>query len=166
MLAKLARELPRGELLYEPKWDGFRCIVFRDGDDLLLQSRNQRPLDRYFPELLDPLRERLPARAVVDGELVVPRGDGLDFDAVFVAVAKTGTAIEINSFPDRLDLPDELVLRARRHGVRFAIDTDAHAPGQLDFQQYGCARAAEAGIDPERIINTWPVERLLEWARP
>ena len=55
MLAKAVRELPVGDLLYEPKWDGFRCLVFRDGDDLELASRNQKPLTRYFPELLEPL---------------------------------------------------------------------------------------------------------------
>jgi ATP-dependent DNA ligase len=82
MLAKLVRELPTGELLYEPKWDGFRCLVFRDGDTLLLQSRNRRPLDRYFPELQEPLRAALPDRVVLDGELVVPRGETLDFDAL------------------------------------------------------------------------------------
>jgi ATP-dependent DNA ligase len=82
MLAKLTREFPRGELLYEPKWDGFRCLVFRDGDELLLQSRNGKPLDRYFPELQRPLREQLPERCVVDGELVVPRHGVLDFDAL------------------------------------------------------------------------------------
>ena len=82
MLAKLTRRLPLGELFYEPKWDGFRCIVFRDGDEVLLQSRNGKPLDRYFPELPPLLRERLPARCVVDGELVVPRGGALDFDAL------------------------------------------------------------------------------------
>jgi ATP-dependent DNA ligase len=82
MLAKLSRELPVGDLLYEPKWDGFRCIVFRDGDDLLLQSRNRKPLDRYFPELAAPLRDLLPDRCVVDGELVVPRDGNLDFDAL------------------------------------------------------------------------------------
>jgi ATP-dependent DNA ligase len=82
MLAKLTRELPRGDLLYEPKWDGFRCLVFRDGDELYLQSRNGKPLDRYFPELQQPLREQLPQRCVVDGELVVPRDGLLDFDAL------------------------------------------------------------------------------------
>jgi len=81
MLAKLARELPVGEgWCYEPKWDGFRCIVFRDGDDVELGSRNERPLTRYFPEILDPLREALPERAVVDGELVIATEHGLDFD--------------------------------------------------------------------------------------
>jgi ATP-dependent DNA ligase len=81
MLAKLARELPTGEgWLYEPKWDGFRCIVFRDGDEVELGSRNERPLTRYFPEILGPLREALPDRAVVDGELVIATEHGLDFD--------------------------------------------------------------------------------------
>jgi ATP-dependent DNA ligase len=83
MLAKLTRELPPGgEVLYEPKWDGFRCIVFRDGDDLDLQSRNQRPLLRYFPELREPMLEQLPERVVLDGELVVSNERGLDFDAL------------------------------------------------------------------------------------
>ena len=62
MLAKLTRELPTGDFLYEPKWDGFRAIVFRDGDDVEIGSRNERPLTRYFPELVDPIRTYLPAR--------------------------------------------------------------------------------------------------------
>jgi ATP-dependent DNA ligase len=83
MLAKLARELPPdGNVLYEPKWDGFRCIVFRDGDDLDLQSRNQKPLLRYFPELREPLLAQLPKQVVLDGELVVAHERGLDFDAL------------------------------------------------------------------------------------
>jgi ATP-dependent DNA ligase len=85
MLAKLARSIPDGDgWLFEPKWDGFRCIVFRDGDRLELISRKLRPLGRYFPELLAPLRSALPQRCVVDGEIVVAdtvRG-GLDFDAL------------------------------------------------------------------------------------
>ena len=85
MLAKLARTMPDTDgLLFEPKWDGFRCIVFRDGDELALTSRNQKPFNRYFPELLPGLRAALPERAVVDGEIVVPdaNGRGLDFDAL------------------------------------------------------------------------------------
>ncbi len=82
MLATAASEVPTGELLYEPKWDGFRCLVFRDGDELLLQSRGGKSLGRYFPELTGPLLELLPARIVLDGELVVPVGDRLDFDAL------------------------------------------------------------------------------------
>jgi ATP-dependent DNA ligase len=82
MLAKAVPALPEGDLLFEPKWDGFRCIVFRDGDEIELGSRNERPLTRYFPEILEPLRAQLPDRCVVDGELVVARGDRLDFDAL------------------------------------------------------------------------------------
>ena len=85
MLAKLARAIPPGDgWLYEPKWDGFRCIVFRDGDEIQLASRNERPFNRYFPELLEPLLARLPGQCIVDGEIVVPDRDGrgLDFDAL------------------------------------------------------------------------------------
>ena len=86
MLAKLARTIPAGddEWLFEPKWDGFRCIVFRDGDRIELFSRKLKPLARYFPELLEPLQRALPERCIIDGEIVVPdRGDhGLDFDAL------------------------------------------------------------------------------------
>jgi ATP-dependent DNA ligase len=83
MLAKLTRELPRDEgLFYEPKWDGFRCIVFRDGDELELGSRNEKPLTRYFPELVDALRREVPARCVLDGEIVIAGPEGLDFDAL------------------------------------------------------------------------------------
>lgn len=81
MLAKLVRELPEGDqLVYEPKWDGFRCIVFRDGDEIELGSRNERMLTRYFPELLEPLRRDLPERCVLDGEIVLATPSGLDFD--------------------------------------------------------------------------------------
>ena len=83
MLAKAVYSVPRDDGLgYEPKWDGFRCIVFRDGDELELGSRNDRPLTRYFPELVEHLRAALPERCVVDGEIVVVTGDGLDFDAL------------------------------------------------------------------------------------
>ena len=83
MLAKATRELPTGdEHWFEPKWDGFRCIVFRDGDELELGSRNERPLTRYFPELFEPLKAALPERCVVDGEIVIAGADGLDFDAL------------------------------------------------------------------------------------
>jgi ATP-dependent DNA ligase len=83
MLAKLADELPpAGSYLYEPKWDGFRAIVFRGASGVYLQSRDSRPLDRYFPELHDVLLERLPKNCVVDGEIVIATGKGLDFDAL------------------------------------------------------------------------------------
>ena len=85
MLAKASSKMPTGDgWLYEPKWDGFRCIVFRDGDEVVLGSRNERPFTRYFPELVDPIRAQFPARCVVDGEIVVPTSgpEGLDFDAL------------------------------------------------------------------------------------
>jgi len=85
MLAKASDSLPAaevGEYWFEPKWDGFRCIVFRAGDDVVLGSRNERPLTRYFPELLDPLRASLPERCVIDGEIVLARDGALDFDAL------------------------------------------------------------------------------------
>lgn len=83
MLAKAVHDLPDappGTMLFEPKWDGFRCIVFRDGDEVELGSRNERPLTRYFPELVGPLLDQLPREAVVDGELVIAADHGLDFD--------------------------------------------------------------------------------------
>jgi ATP-dependent DNA ligase len=83
MLAKLAESLPpAGDMLYEPKWDGFRAIVFRGGGDVFIQSRDLRPLDRYFPELHETLLERLPDGSVVDGEIVIATPHGLDFDAL------------------------------------------------------------------------------------
>lgn len=83
MLAKLTQAIPpAGEYLFEPKWDGFRAIVFRGGSEVFIQSRDRRPLDRYFPELHDALLERLPAGCVLDGEVVIITPDGLDFDAL------------------------------------------------------------------------------------
>ena len=83
MLAKLSRELPRQPgLFYEPKWDGFRCIVFRDGEEVILGSRNEKPLTRYFPELVEALERELPPRCVMDGEIVIAGAAGLDFDAL------------------------------------------------------------------------------------
>ncbi len=82
MLAKAARELPVGDYLYEPKWDGFRCIVYRDGDEVELGSRNGKPLTRYFPELVEAIRAHMPPRCVVDGEVVIAGSDGLDFDVL------------------------------------------------------------------------------------
>lgn len=82
MLARAVDGIPEGDLAFEPKWDGFRCIVFRDGDELVLGSRNERPLTRYFPELIEPLKAALPDRAVVDGEIIVSVDDRLGFDAL------------------------------------------------------------------------------------
>ncbi|TCJ31231.1 PHP domain-containing protein [Nocardioides jejuensis] len=90
------------------------------------------------------------------------------FDArvVFEACAEEGVAVEINARPERRDPPTKLLELARDIGCVFSIDSDAHAPGQLDFLAYGAERAEAAGIDPDRIVTTWPVDRLLEWATP
>ena len=87
MLAKASSGLPEGEgWLYEPKWDGFRALVFRDGDETYIQSRDLKPLDRYFPELGEPLRAQLPERCVLDGEVVIARGGALDFEALLLRI--------------------------------------------------------------------------------
>ncbi|MCM0619307.1 PHP domain-containing protein [Nocardioides bruguierae] len=93
------------------------------------------------------------------------RGESrFDARAVLEACAETGTAVEINARPERRDPPTRLLELARDLGCLFSIDSDAHAPGQLDLLVHGCERAEAAGIDPDRIVNTWPRERLLAWA--
>jgi len=82
MLAKAVKAVPTGDYLFEPKWDGFRCIAFRDGDEVELTSRGEKPLTRYFPEVVEALRANLPDRCVVDGEVVIMNGDRLDFEAL------------------------------------------------------------------------------------
>ncbi len=82
MLAKSVKTIPQGSFLYEPKWDGFRCIVFRDGDEVELASRGEKPLTRYFPEVVEALKANLPQRVVIDGEVVIATGDRLDFEAL------------------------------------------------------------------------------------
>jgi DNA polymerase (family 10) len=86
-----------------------------------------------------------------------------DFDAVFAAAARTGTALEVNSYPDRLDLPDELIARARRHGVKFSVDTDSHATVHLGFLRYGIGTAQRGWLTPDDVINTWPLAKLREF---
>ena len=94
MLAKLADQLPVGDYLYEPKWDGFRAIVFRGEDDVYVQSRDSRPLDRYFPDLHDVLLERLPKDCVVDGEIVIATAHGLDFDVLQLRLHPAASRVE------------------------------------------------------------------------
>jgi ATP-dependent DNA ligase len=96
MLAKLGTSLPEGEgWIYEPKWDGFRALVFRDGRDLLLQSRDLKPLNRYFPELEEPLLRQLPERCVIDGEIVIAGPTGLDFDALLLRIHPAASRIKL-----------------------------------------------------------------------
>ncbi|MEV0966356.1 DNA polymerase/3'-5' exonuclease PolX [Streptomyces sp. NPDC049910] len=103
-----------------------------------------------------PTTRRLGKRPPVDA----------DFDAVFAACARTGTALEINAHPERLDLGDEDILRAKRHGVRFAIDSDAHSTTHLPFMRYGVATAQRGWLTKDDVINTWPLTRLKRFLRP
>src|SRR5215475_5531746 len=98
MLAKRVEELPVGETwIFEPKWDGFRALVFRDGDDILIQSRDEKPLNRYFPELLEPIRSTLPARCVLDGEIVIVKENELDFDALQLRLHPAASRVNLLS---------------------------------------------------------------------
>jgi ATP-dependent DNA ligase len=96
MLAKRVGALPDGEeWIFEPKWDGFRALVFRDGDEILIQSRDEKPLNRYFPDLIEPLRATLPSRCVLDGEIVIVKDDGLDFDALQLRLHPAASRVKL-----------------------------------------------------------------------
>src|SRR5262249_49653681 len=91
-------ELPSGGAwIFEPKWDGFRALVFRDGDEILIRSRDEKSLNRYFPELLDPLRAQLPARCVLDGEIVIASNGGLDFEALQLRIHPAASRVKLLS---------------------------------------------------------------------
>ena len=94
MLAKSVAILPEG-MLYEPKWDGFRCVVFRDGDEVELGSRKERPLTRYFPEIVEAARSQLPPRCVVDGEIAIASGAGLDFEALLQRIHPAASRVNL-----------------------------------------------------------------------
>jgi ATP-dependent DNA ligase len=96
MLAKASDDLPTGDgWLFEPKWDGFRAIVFRDGDEVLVQSRDLKPLDRYFPELADPIRASFPERCVVDGEVVISKDGELQFEALLLRIHPAASRVKM-----------------------------------------------------------------------
>ena len=98
MLAKRVSELPTtGSWIFEPKWDGFRALVFRDGDEVLIQSRDEKPLNRYFPELIEPLISQLPKRCVLDGEVVLARDGALDFDALQLRIHPAASRVKMLS---------------------------------------------------------------------
>src|ERR1700758_2168352 len=95
MLAKPLTAIPDGDYFFEPKWDGFRSIVFRDGDEVELGSRNERPLTRYFPEVVEAVRRELPSRCVVDGEVVIAGARGLDFDALLNRIHPADSRVQM-----------------------------------------------------------------------
>src|SRR5688572_31119491 len=96
MLSSAADALPGGDgWQFEPKWDGFRTLVFRDGDEILLQSRDEKPMNRYFPELIAPLVATLPRRCVVDGEIVIVDAGGLDFEALLLRIHPAASRVKL-----------------------------------------------------------------------
>lgn len=165
MLARPADAIPEGDgWLYEPKWDGFRALVFRDGARLLIQSRDLRPLERYFPELREPLFAALPERAVLDGEIVIAGPHGLDFDALLLRIhpAASRVAALAARTPasyvawDLLAVGDEDLRsrpfaerRARLAAVLGRGRGRSAGSGPVDQQQSSAARAA-AGVPAGR----------------
>lgn len=161
---------------------GIECDILPDGsldqEEELLEQLDIVVVSVHSQLRMDPapMTRRLVAavrhpRADVlghcTGRLIAERGrpeSRFDADAVFAACAEAGTAVEINSRPERLDPPRRLLSRAVAAGTLFAVDTDAHAPGQLDWQIHGCARAEECRVPAERVVTTWPAERLLAWS--
>src|SRR5580700_8276897 len=98
MLAKRVDQIPTGEYwLFEPKWDGFRALVFREAEEILIQSRDGKSLNRYFPELMEPLRRQLPNRCVLDGEIVIASANGLDFDALQLRIHPAASRVNLLS---------------------------------------------------------------------
>jgi ATP-dependent DNA ligase len=97
MLAKAVKKIPSGPYGFEPKWDGFRSIIFRDGDDIEIGSRNERPMTRYFPELIEAFKIHLPPRCVIDGEIIIPSEDGrrLDFDALLQRIHPAASRVNL-----------------------------------------------------------------------
>src|SRR6476619_6309696 len=96
MLAKKVSALPPGEgWIFEPKWDGFRALIFRDGDEVFIQSRDEKPLNRYFPELIDPIKAQLPKRCVLDGEIVIARDGCLDFEALQLRLHPAASRVKL-----------------------------------------------------------------------
>ena len=141
MLAKAVKVIPDGSYSYEPKWDGFRSIVFRDGDEVEIGSRNERPMTRYFPELVREIVGQLPERCVIDGEIVVPHGDGarLDFEALLQRIHPAASRVNLlaEQTPARFVAFDLLALgdtdytgrpfAERRAALENAL-ADVHAP--------------------------------------
>jgi ATP-dependent DNA ligase len=128
MLAKLSDELPRGPFLYEPKWDGFRAILFRGAaGELFIQSRDLRPLDRYFPELHEACLDRLPDRCVIDGEIVIVTGRGLDFDRLQLRLHPAASRVAKLAGESPASFVAFDLLAAGDHDLRAAPQTERRA---------------------------------------
>lgn len=186
---RLEQQLRRVDGINASLGDSFRLLkgievdIHLDGsldqdDDLLerleivtasIHSKLRQPSRELTPRMLAAVRNpHTNVLAHCTGRIVVGRGrpqSTFDAEQVFRACLEHDVAVEINSRPERCDPPDELIELARDLGCLFAIDSDAHAPGQLDFKYLGCERAERLDIPAERIVTTWPVEDVLAWAR-
>lgn len=160
---------PDGSLDQEPELLERLDVVVASVHSKLRMGREEMTR-RMVTAVADPLVDVLghcTGRVVrAGGKRGVKRPES-EFEAelVFEACRRFGVAVEINSRPDRLDPPKRLMRLAYETGCVFSIDSDAHAPGQLDWLRFGCERAARCGIEADRIVNTWPLDRLLEWTR-
>jgi putative hydrolase len=134
-----------------------------------VHSKLRMPAEEMTPRMLTAIANpRVTVLGHCTGRLVTGRGrpeSEFDAEAVFAACRENGVAVEINSRPERRDPPLRLLRLAADLGCMFAIDTDAHAPGQLTWQAIGCARAEEVGIGADRVVNSWPADELLAWSR-
>jgi putative hydrolase len=128
-------------------------------DAASMTRRMVRAVSEGYADVLGHCTGRL-----VEGSRGIRPESEFDAEKVFTACRDHGTAVEINSRPERRDPPTRLLTMALEIGCEFSIDTDAHAPGQLDFLGYGAQRALDSGVPIDRIVNTWPVDRLLTWA--
>ncbi|MBV8297020.1 MAG: PHP domain-containing protein, partial [Acidimicrobiia bacterium] len=153
-----------GTLDQEPELlDQLDVVVASVHSKLRMDEKEMTP--RMIAAVSDP---RVNILGHCTGRIVVGRGrpeSQFDADAVFGACAEHDTAVEINSRPERLDPPRRLLRKAVDAGCKVSIDTDAHAPGQLEWQVYGCARAADCEVPIETIVNTWSADELVSWAR-
>jgi putative hydrolase len=188
--ARLAEQLAVVDAVNERLDDGFRLLkgievdILEDGgldqaEEMLarldvvvasVHSKLRMQRDAMTRRMLAAVRHprtnvlgHCTGRLVKGGRGTRPQSE-FDAEAVFAACAESDVAVEINSRPERRDPPDELLQLAVEAGCLFSIDSDAHAPGQLDFIDHGCDRVEELGIPLERVVNTWPMGRLLEWA--
>src|SRR3989442_4175015 len=157
MLSSAAEALPAGDgWLFEPKWDGFRTLVFRDGDEILLQSRDEKPMNRYFPELLAPLADAFPERCVVDGEIVIVGVGGLDFEALLLRIHPAVSRVKLlaaqspGSFVawDLLALGDEDLREAPLADRRERLE---RVLAGLDVPAEPSPAAAGPGPPPDRL---------------
>lgn len=183
MLAKRVEAIPKdGSWIFEPKWDGFRSIIFRDKDEVFIQSRDGKPLNRYFPELIDPLRQQLPLRYVLDGEIVIATPQGLDFDALQLRLHPAESRVKLLAkqtpasvvffdllYQDHKDLMSEPfakrrrlleeVLRSAKPPLHITPSTTEPSTAEDWFQRFEgagldgvIAKAAEGQYEPDKRV--------------